>query len=226
MPRQALLAFAFVLGAGITALAALGLVENRSQAFTLGVRADAPVVKLPPGSRACQRPIDVVSDFARVRVQLGTYGRAASPYSVEVRPSDGGRPLARATVRGGYADSAVQSVRLSREVPEGRETAVCIRNTGRQPLAAYGSSDLSNRSSTAYLNGRATGADLMVVFDAEDSKSTLELLPAIVRRASLFHGGWASSAAYWVLFGLLVSTLGTLPALALRAALARAPDAE
>jgi hypothetical protein len=226
MPRHALLTFALVLGAGIAALIALALVSDRSQAFTLGVRADAAVVKLRSGEEVCQRPIEVVESFDRVRIQLGTYGRTGSPYSVEVRPTGAGRPLARAMVSGGYPDNAVQSVRLSREVPAGRETAVCIRNTARLPVGVYGSSELSNRTSTSYLDGRGTGADLMVVFESSDSKSALELLPAIVRRAALFHGGWASPAAYWVLFALLVGALATLPALALRSALVRAPDRE
>lgn len=226
MRRQALLTFALVLGAGIAVLIALALVSDRSQAFTLGVRADAAVVKLRPGEEVCQRPIDVVEGFDRVRIQLGTYGRPASPYSLEVRRTGAGRALAGAMVAGGYEDSSVQSVPLSREVPAGRDVAVCIRNSARQPVAVYGSSDLSNRSSTSYLNGRGTGADLMVVFEFPESKSTLELLPAIVRRAALFHGGWASTRAYWVLFALLVGALATLPALALRSALVRAPDRE
>jgi hypothetical protein len=226
MPRHAVLTFALVLGAGIAALIALALVSDRSQAFTLGVRADAVVAKLRPGDEVCQRPIDVVQGFDRVRIQLGTYGRPGSPYLVEVRPTGARRALARAMVPGGYADSSVQSVRLSREVPAGREAAVCIRNTAPQPVAVYGSSDLSNRSSTSYLNGRGTGADLMVMAEFSDSKSALELLPAIVRRASLFHGGWASGGAYWFLFALLVGALATLPALALKSALGPANDRE
>ena len=226
MRRHALLTFALVLGAAIIALIALALLGDRSQAFTLGVGADAAVVKLGPRDEVCQRPIEVLESFDRVRLQLGTYRRPGSPYSVEVRPAGGGRPLARAIVAGGYADSSVQSIRLSPEGPAGREVAVCIRNRARQPVGVYGSSDLSNRSSTSYLNGRATGADLMLVFEFPGSKSTAELLPAIVRRAALFHGGWASPAAYWVMFALLLVALGTLPALALRSALERTPDSE
>ena len=226
MPRNALLTFALVLGAAITALIALAVVGDRSQAFTLGVRADAAVVKLKPRDEVCQRPIEVLESFDHLRLQLGTYGRPGLPYSVEVRPAGAGRPLAGASVSGGYADSSLQSVRLSREVPTGREVAVCIRNRARQPVAVYGSSDLSNRSSTSYLNGRQTGADLTIVFEFSDSKSTAELLPAIVRRAALFHGGWASPAAYWVMFALILVALATLPALALRSALERAPNRE
>jgi hypothetical protein len=226
MPRHGLLTFALVLGAGIAALIALALISDRSQAFTLGVRADAAVAKLRPGDEVCQRPIEVLERFDRARIQLGTYGRPGSPYSVEVRRQGAGRPLAGAMVSGDYADNAVQSVPLSREVPAGREAAVCIRNTARQPVAVYGGSDLSNRSSTSYLNGRHTAADLMVVFESSESKNALELMPAIVRRAALFHGGWASTAAYWVMFALLVAALATLPALAVRSVLASTPDRE
>jgi hypothetical protein len=226
MRRQALLTFAVVLGIAFAALIALALMSDRSQAFTLGVGADAAVVKLRPNDEVCQRPIDVVEDFDRVRIQLGTYGRPASPYALVVRSTGSARALADARVPGGYEDSVVQSVLLSRQVPAGAEVAVCIRNTARRPLAVYGSSDLANRSSTAYLNGEGANADLMIVFEFPQSKSAAELLPAIIRRASLFHGAWASPAAYWVLFVLLVGTLAALPALALRSALARAPDRE
>jgi hypothetical protein len=226
MSRHALLTFAFVLGSGIVALTTLALVSERSQAFTLGVGADGAVARLRPGDAVCQRPIEAIESFDRVRIQLGTYRRPGTPYTLSVSSTDTRQQLARAMVSGGYADGAVQSVALSREVPRGREVAVCIRNTARQPVAVYGSSDLSNRSSTSYLNGRATGADLMVVFEFPGSKSTLELLPAIVRRAALFHGGWASTGVYWVLFALLFGALATLPAVALRSALVRAPDRE
>jgi hypothetical protein len=219
MPRHALLTFALVLGAAVAGLLALALVSDRSLAFTLGVRADSAVVKLEPRDEVCQRPIVVPDNFERVQIQLGTYGRPGAPYSLEMRPAESGRPLAGAMVSGGYADSAVQTVPLSREVPAGREVALCIRNTSRQPLGVFGSSDVSNRASTAYVNGQAATVDLMAVFEFSDSKSEFELLPVIIRRASLFHGGWASPAAYWLLLGLLVGVLATLPALALRSAL-------
>jgi hypothetical protein len=226
MSRRALPAFGLVLGGAIAALLALAVTSDRRQAFTLGVRADAAVVKLRPGDEVCQRPIEVLERFDRVRIQLGTYARPASPYSLELRSNGSARQVARATVRRGYEDSVVQTVLLSREVAEGQVVAVCIRNSGRQRLAVYGSSDLSNRASTSYLNGEGTGADLMLVFDFPDGRSELELLPAIIRRASLFHGGWASSAAYWVLLALLVGALTAMPALALRSALGRPSDAE
>jgi hypothetical protein len=223
MPRQGTLAFAAVLAAGIAALAVLAVVSDRPEAFTLGVRADGVVAKLRPGDEVCQRPIDVVERFDRLRLQLGTKGRAGPPYAVVVRPAGAGPPLARATVAGGYGGASARSVPLSRAVPSGGDVAVCIHTTASQPLAVYGSSDISNRTSTSYLNGRSASADLMVVFERSDPKSELELLPAIVRRAALFHGGWASTAAYWALLVLLVAVLATLPALALRSALVREP---
>jgi hypothetical protein len=220
MRRDALVTFAAVLGIAFAVLVALALVSDRSDAFTLGVRADAAVAKLGPGDQVCQRPIEVLDAFDRLDIQLGTYHRPASPYLLVVRSTGRERALAEARVSGGYEDSVVQTVRLSREVPAGREVAVCIRNTAARPVAVYGSSDLANRASTSYLNGKGTGGDLMIVFRLPRSESALDLMPAIVRRASLFHGAWASPAAYWVLLVLLVGTLAALPALALRSALA------
>jgi hypothetical protein len=226
MRRQGLAAFGAVLVAGVLALAVLALTDDRSDAFTLGVRADSAVAKLRPGDEVCQRPVDAVEPFRRLELQLGTYGRPALPYAVAVRSATGDRSLARASVRGGYVDSFPQSIELSREVPAGQDVAVCISNRGAKPLGVYGSSDLSNRISSAYLNGEGTGFDLMLVFRYAEPKSTAELLPNIVSRASLFHGEWASSALYWVLLGLLLTGLAGLLALALRAALSASPEGE
>ena len=41
--------------------------------------------------------------------------------------------------------------------------------------------------------------------------SAVDLLPSIVRRASLFHGGWASTAAYWLLLAAPRSHARALP---------------
>jgi hypothetical protein len=46
----------------------------------------------------------------------------------------------------------------------------------------------------------------------------LGLVPSIVERASLFHGGWATQASYWVLLVLLLAGPASLAALAVRAA--------
>lgn len=218
MSRRAIAGFAVVVGATLVALLAIGLTDGRSEAFTLGVHSDAGVVKLKPGAEVCQSPIEALESFDGLRVQLGTYMRPGSRYSVDVRSARTRQRLADATVGADWSDSEVQQVRLSRTVPEGNEVAVCIRNDARQPVAVYGSGELANRASSSYLDGQRTGADLMLVFLRPEPKSTLALLPSLVRHASLFHGEWASPALYWVLLVVVLAALCVLPALALRAA--------
>lgn len=226
MSRRAIAGFAATVGAALVALLAIGLTDDRSAAFTLGVHSDAGVVKLRAGAKVCQRPIEALESFDGVRVQLGTYMRPGSPYSVDVLSARTGQRLAGARVGADWTDSAVQEVRLSRTVADGNEVAVCITNDARQPVAVYGSGDLSNRASRSYLDGKPTGADLMLVFLRPEPKSTIALLPSLVRHASLFHGEWASPALYWALFAVLLAALCVLPALALRAAFSPSPGDE
>jgi hypothetical protein len=218
MSRRAVGGFAAVVGAALVALLVIGLTDGRSEAFTLGVHSDAGVVKLKPGAEVCQRPIEALESFDGLRVQLGTYKRPGSPFSVEVRSARTGQGLAGARVGAGWTDSEVQQVRLSRTVQSGGEVSVCIRNDARQPVAVYGSGELSNRASSSYLDGRRTGADLMLVFLRPEPESTIALLPSLIRHASLFHGEWASPALYWVLLAVVLAALCIFPALALRAA--------
>ncbi|HEX6651506.1 MAG TPA: hypothetical protein VF072_02085 [Thermoleophilaceae bacterium] len=218
MSKRGVIGFAVVFGAALAVLIVIGLTDSRSEAFTLGVRSDSGVVKLRSNEEVCQRPIETIERFDGVRIQLGTYMRPGSPFSVDVRSARGGERLARARVGSDWTDSAVQQIRLSPSVPAGEEVAVCIRNAARQPLAVYGSSDLSNRTSTSYLDGRRTGFDLMLVFLRPQPKSTVVLLPSLIRHASLFHGSWASPALYWVLLAIVLVVLCILPALAVRAA--------
>jgi hypothetical protein len=226
MSKPAVIGFAVVFSVALAVLVGIGATDSRSDAFTLGVRSDAGVVKLRPGQEVCQRPIEAIERFAAVQLQIGTYGRPGSSYSVEVRAARGGERLAGATVAPGWTDSAVQRVQLSRSVAAGAEVAVCIRNDARRPVAVYGSSDLSNRASTSYVDGRPAGADLNLVFLRPEPRSTVSLLPALVRHASLFHGEWASPALYWVLLAVVLAALFVLPALALRAAFAAAAGDE
>jgi hypothetical protein len=219
MRRRALLVYGAVVLVGIGALAAVAESEHRSQAFTLGVVPSGPVVSLAQDRELCQRPIDVTEEFSAVTVQLNTRGRPGSPYVLEVR-EENGKTLTRRRVQRGYPDGAVQTVTLPRSVAAGRRISVCVRNAGESPIAPYGNLDTANPTSSAYLDGRRIPNDVTLVFLRREAATTMSLVPSIVERASLFHGAWGSSAAYWVLLAALV--LG--PALFAAEAVGRAFD--
>lgn len=218
MSRRALTAFAAVFAAGLAALVITAQLERKSEAFTLGVLPSAGIERLVQGDELCQRPIDVIDSFDRVKLQLGTFARPGSPFVLEVRAGDAGRGSVRARVAGGYRDNMVHTVTLPRAVPEGSSVAVCVRNAGSRPIAPYGNSGASNPTSAAYENGRPLDSDMTLVFLREEPATVLSLVPSIVERASLFHGDWGSRPAYWVLLVLLLVGPASLVALAARAA--------
>jgi|RhiMetdeSRZDD1v2_1073273.scaffolds.fasta_scaffold59965_2 hypothetical protein len=218
MRRRALLAFGAVVGVGLIALVAVAGLEHKSGAFTLGVAPAAGVARVAPQQELCQRPIDVVAPFEKVWLQLGTYGRPGQPFALTVSDASSDRTIARARVATRYGDNEALTVPLPRTVPEGERVAVCVRNAGDRAIAPYGNSGLSNQPSAAYRDGDKQGGDVAFVFIRDEPSTVLGLVPSIVERASLFHGGWSSTAAYWVLLGLLLVAPASLAALAVRAA--------
>jgi hypothetical protein len=219
MSKRALLSFAAVFGAGVIALVAVAAVERKSEAFTLGVVPGGGIARLPPQGELCQRPIDVVESFRKVWLQVGTYERSGQPFLLEVREARSDRSIVQARNDGAYRDNQALIVQLPREVPEGVQLAVCVRNLGDRAIAPYGNSPLSNRTNAAYRDGHRIEGDLAFVFLHAEPASVLGLVPSIVERASLFHGGWASTAVYWVLLLVLLVGPASLAALAIRAAL-------
>lgn len=182
MSRGGLLVFMAVFATGLLTLLAFALLERRTEAFTLGV-APAMPLEVPAGKTICQRPIDVPATFDRA----------------EVRRADG-------TV----AEAVVRDLRTGRPlgspVTEGRRIEVCIEG----PATVLGNVAVATRSSRALLDGKSLPADMAVVFVRGESESLLELAPAIVERASLFHGSWVQP---WVMAALGVLLLAGLPLL-------------
>ena len=95
--------FALVFAAGLAALLCVGLVERRSEAFTLGVKPVTPLYARG-GSTVCQGPIEVVEDFSAVRLTIGAAVVSSPPARVEVldahdRQAARARDVARAATR-------------------------------------------------------------------------------------------------------------------------------
>jgi hypothetical protein len=223
MSKRALFAFAAVFAVGLVGLMVVAALDRKSEAFTLGVVPIAAITRLGSEHELCQRPIEVVDSFDRVRLQVGTFARPGQPFVLDVRGARDDRSIARTTIEGGYADNTVVTASLPRAVPEGGRVAVCLRNLGERPIAPYGNSGLSNRTSAAYQDGGRIESDMTLVFLRHEPRDVLGLLPSIVERAALFHGGWGTPATYWVLLLVLLAGPASLAALAVRAAVRDAP---
>lgn len=196
----------------IVALVVQAATEDRALAFSLSVGSGSVAAEMRPGETACQRPIPVAEDFERVRLQVGTFERPGLPLALTVRAA--GRVLARGRLEGGYADGSKQIVALDREVSEGRDVAVCVRNAGRHRVALYGSGAAARTRSGVTLDGVPTDTDLMLDFLHEQPRSTLATIPAMARRAEVFSAGWM---AQWVYFALGALVLVAVPACIARA---------
>jgi hypothetical protein len=209
--------FALVFAAGLVALLCVGLVERRSEAFTLGVQPVTPLYARA-GSTVCQGPIEVVEDFSAVRLTIGAAVVSSPPGRVEVLDAGTNRRLATGTLRSGYPSEA-QPVRVDlAPIQAGRRIRICLHVTGRSGLLVYGNADAAARGTTATLNGRPRQMDLDIVFLREDKASVLALTGAIMRRAALFHCGWVGTWTIWLLAILAVTAFPALLGLAIRRA--------
>lgn len=213
--RRAAVAFAVTFGVGLLGVAVAGLVEKRSEAFTINVGQVFPMAPLDEGEELCQQPIDVPAGFNAVQLGVGTFERPGPPFRIEVRKL-GGRTLGKGRVAGGYGDNEQHVVDVG-EVDEGEQVAVCVVNEGPRPLAVYGAQDISARTSQAFKGQEPLAQDASFLFLRDDETSVLALLPQMVERASVFHGAWVHPWLLWVLLAgavigvplLLLVALGT-----------------
>jgi hypothetical protein len=201
--RNATIALAVVTVAGLVALLAVGLTRGSALVYTLGVAPQGPAASVAPGQRACQAAIDPPDGSTVERV--GFYPRGGQRIAVEISPAAGGAVLARGELALG---SAAGSPPALRHVDVGRvrvrsPIAVCFRNRGEAPLELWGTSGIASPTA-ATVNGKPVGADIGVTLERRHDRSLVALLPAIARRASVFHPSWASPAVYAVLGALIL----------------------
>ncbi len=212
MPRASL-AFAAVFATGVVLLLALGSIERRAEAFTLGVAPVSPLA-VPPGAQVCQRSIEPPTEFDRVRLEVGSEG-PAPPVFVARLLADG-RALARAS------SSRTIGGRIAVVAPVGVGTtdspiSFCLRNTGRRPLQVFGNDGAAHPASSASLNGKEIDYDIDLRFLRANDASLLSLTGDMVTRASLFRGEPIRPWAVWLVVGLLLTAFPLLLYRALRA---------
>jgi hypothetical protein len=217
--RSVALACAATLTVGFAAVVAAGLVEKRSEAFTINVGQAFPLAPVGDGGELCQQPIDVPASFNAVKLAAGTFERPGPPFRVEIRDLDG-RTIASGRVAGGYADNAQHVVDVG-EVEKGERVAVCVVNGGPGLIAVYGAGDLSARMTQAYEDGEPIGQDASFGFLRDGETSVLALVPQMVERASVFHGAWVHP---WLMWALLAAVVIAVPLLLILAARRAEPD--
>ena len=207
--------------AGILAFAVTAAGDSRDVAFTLGVVPAGAVAVLNPGEAACQSPISVPAEFDGVRFQVGTYGKPGPPLAIAIRSLESDRRLAGGRLSGGYPDVSQLSVAVG-QVRASQRVEVCVRNVGARRAALYGNVGLAAGETEARIGARRLGTDLSLVFERDEPRSLLSLVPDIFERASVFRPVWVGAWTFWILAGALLAGVPVLLALAL----ARVPGAD
>jgi hypothetical protein len=218
--RSAVVLAAALMGIAVAGLIVASLAISRPEAFTLGV-SPSLAVKLKATTTICQGPIAVPEDsaFDGVTFQLGTERRPGPALAVTVREAASrgdalalGPELASGRLAPGYpdVDEAPKHTVWMREVPALRSIAVCLTNRGRHRVFVYGNADVASRTSSAYVGGSPVDADLALRFERRPAKAAAALVPAMLRRASLF-AGWP--AAPWSVGALAIIVLVAVPLL-------------
>ena len=221
--RNGLISLLAVTVAGLIALLAVGLTRGSSLVYTLGVAPQGAVAKLAKGDRTCQSPIRPPRGAAFERV--GFYPRSpngASTVVVTVRPAAGGPVLASGRLSGAYGEGVMPRLRHAGvgRVQPAQPLAVCFENAGSRPVEIWGTAPIASPSTSASQDGRASEFDLGVTLERSRERSLVALLPDMAHRASVFHPGWVSPAAYALLGAVVLVGIPLLLVLALRRAAA------
>ena len=212
--RAALVAFLV----GVLGLLIAAVTDKRHLAFSLAVRASQPGILLQPKQSVCQSDIDVEEPFDEVSLLLATYFQPGPRLELRVTDTRTARLLALGVLPDGYPDGKVSVAKLRGTVPAGGRATLCIRNAGTRKVAMFSGPYSDNEPSTGAVDGRYIAYDLLVEFVRSKPRSTLDLIPDVFQRASLFHPAWVGAWTFWVLSGLLLLGVPLLLGRALAAA--------
>lgn len=216
MRRAATISVVAAVVVGLAMLATVAVTDERDLAFAFGVAPLRVAAVMQPGEEACQRPVRVAADFAAVRFQVGTFMRAGVPLDVSIRRRK--RTLARGQLDGGYSDISQPVTRLDREIEEGEQVAVCIRNTGHRRIALFGGGEPAKERSGVSVDGDRRDSDLTLDFVRAEPQSAAATIPAMARRAGAFTAGWMATWMYWVVGALVLIGVPVCSVCAVRSA--------
>jgi hypothetical protein len=214
--RSATLAFATVFAAGLVLLVALGAFDRRAETFTLGVLSTSPA-KLVSGAEVCQRPIDPVTPFTGVGLDVGPKGPDVGELQVVVRSAPGGQLRGRGTAATPNLDRRLLAVDVG-QVSDEQRISVCLRNTGPDSVDVYGNVAAAHPPSSAYVKSERIEWDASLVFLRPDEASLLSTAGEMAARAALFRGDSIGPGSVWAVVVLLLIALPLLLLRALRAA--------
>ena len=205
--RAQLLAALAVAAVFVLAAAVVVTRNGTRLAGTNGVPNLQWAVDLKPGQTACQTTVLLSKGSAGARVFVGTFGRLGPRLLVTVaKPS--GEILRRGTLSPGYADARWQVVPFSPIETSSRGDTLCISSAGgRIALAGVRDPNVDNRS-LLLVSGKQQPADLSLQLVRSGRQSLLGLVPTIFHRAALFRPGWVGPWTYYLLFVLLLLTVG------------------
>lgn len=213
--RKGGLVFLATVLVGIVGFVLLGALRQSDDAFTLSVPKYGVAAEVDAGSTFCQSQINVPigGAFDGGRLEIGTDHRPGPPLRILL--ADGrGTPLARATVKGGYADNSSVRFRFDRAIESGRDLQLCVTNAGDVPIFPYGSGGDPNPTTTLTVDGEPQPADVALVFE-RPRHSRLSTVGDMLSRSALFRTPRLSGTLYGVLLLALfgVGVLGIAAAI-------------
>jgi hypothetical protein len=223
MRSRAALAALAACAAGLVVVLLAAAADERHLAFSLAVRPSEPGVEALPGQEACQRDVDVEEPFDSLTVIPAAFFHPVPRLVVRVSaPAHG--PLVAAGVLGdGHPENKPTTIELNRTVPRGSRVDVCFRNLGAWKLAFFSGPGTDNEPSFATLDGRYIRSDILIDFLRSKPRTTLDMVPDVFRRATLFHPGWVGAWTFWLLSAVLVLLVPLALAGAARAAVRDEP---
>jgi hypothetical protein len=185
--------------AGIV-LAVLALRPLTVREFTLDAPNETQVALLKPGHRVCEGPITTPAAIQGIGIWGGAViGSAQITATIEDASSH--RHLATGTITATGA-SELRKL-LNATVPPGRAIRVCLRGRSGQ-FSLLGSAAVDPN---VELSGGTSNSEFSLVLLHQSGQSLLGSLPLAFGRASLWRPSWVGSWTFWVLAGLLLTTI-------------------
>jgi hypothetical protein len=155
-------------------------------------------VELPPGERACLRPITIDPHSEVAVLKVTTFGAPAVPFTLDVRAA-GYR--AGGTSPAGYADGVPVGVPLA--PPRGTvRGAACVRNAGDRRIALYGAGDRTRTAAGTFVAGRRLDVNFQLAFYERAPASVADRWPTIAERLATFRP--VAPWVVWVVAALLL----------------------
>lgn len=199
--RLAIAAFVLAIVVGLVAITVGPLSRVRTLAGTNNVLAVADVVKVPPGSEACETSLIQPGSADRVRVGF-TAMDAGQELSVLLKDPTG-EVLDRASVkvlRRGIQDLELPVIRAGQD----RLVALCVLNKSARGFSLRGEAGKRTVSGLRLDKRELPNVDMSVEFHRARPRPLLQMFPQVAQRAAVFKFSFMTPA---IVGALLISFL-------------------